>query len=48
LRGKIKGTTVPIQQPTGVVYSDFREGEIGRAYFFETWREALEAAGISG
>jgi ketosteroid isomerase-like protein len=45
--GKIKGTDVPIHQPMGNVYSDFRQGQVGRARFFQTWREALEAAGLS-
>ena len=45
--GKIKGTDVPVHQPMGIVYSDFREGEqIGRARFFQTCREALDAAGL--
>jgi ketosteroid isomerase-like protein len=45
--GKIKGTDDPIKQPMGTVYSDFRQGQIGKAHFFQTWREALEAAGLS-
>jgi ketosteroid isomerase-like protein len=46
--GKIKGTNVPIRQQMGVVASDFRHGQrVGRFNFFETWREALEAAGLS-
>jgi ketosteroid isomerase-like protein len=46
--GKVKGTDDPIRQPMGVVYSDFRvEERVGRAHFFQTWREALAAAGLS-
>jgi ketosteroid isomerase-like protein len=45
--GKIKGTDDPVKQPMGNVYSDFRQGQIGKAQFFQTWREALEAAGLS-
>jgi ketosteroid isomerase-like protein len=45
--GKIKGTDTPIHQPMGVVFSDFREGgQVGRFHSFQTWREALEAAGL--
>jgi ketosteroid isomerase-like protein len=44
--GKIKGTDDPVKQPMGNVYSDFRQGQIGKAQFFQTWREALEAAGL--
>jgi ketosteroid isomerase-like protein len=45
--GKIKGTEVPVRQPMGCVYSDFRHGQIGSGHFFQTWQEALEAAGLS-
>jgi len=45
--GRIKGSGVPIRQPLGAVYSDFRDGQIGQARNFLTWREALEAAGLS-
>jgi ketosteroid isomerase-like protein len=35
--GKIKGTDVPIRQPMGIVYSDFREGgQVGEARTFQT------------
>jgi ketosteroid isomerase-like protein len=44
--GKIKGTNVPVHQPMGIVYSNFRQGQIGEAHFFQAWREALEAAGL--
>ncbi len=45
--GRIKGSDVPIRQPLGAVYSDFRDGQIGEARNFLTWREALEAVGLS-
>jgi ketosteroid isomerase-like protein len=44
--GQIKGSGVPIRQPLGAVYSDFRDGQIGEARNFLTWREALEAVGL--
>jgi ketosteroid isomerase-like protein len=45
--GRIKGSGVPIRHPLGAVYSDFRDGQIGEAHNFLTWREALEAVGQS-
>ena len=45
--GRIKGTDTPLRQPMGIVYSDFRGEQIGKARFFQTWPEALEAAGLS-
>ena len=45
--GRIKDSGVPIQQPLGVVYSDFRDGRIGMARNFLTWRQALDAIGLS-
>ena len=47
--GKIKGTDSTLRQPMGMVISDFREGGrvAGRVHFFQTWREALEVAGLS-
>ena len=47
MAGRIKGSGVPIRQPLGWVASDFRNGQIGEAHFFLTWKEALEAAGLS-
>ena len=44
--GKIKGSGVPIRQPLGVVYSDFRDGMIGKTRNFLTWRQALDAVGL--
>jgi ketosteroid isomerase-like protein len=47
--GKIKGTDTPLRQPMGIVLSDFRQRPVQarRVHFFQTWREALEAAGLS-
>ena len=45
--GRIKDSGLPIRQPLGVVYWDFRNGKIGEGRNFLTWREALEAAGLS-
>jgi ketosteroid isomerase-like protein len=45
--GRIKGSAVPIRQPLGAVYSNFRDGQIGEGRNFLTWDEALEAAGLS-
>ena len=44
--GRIKGSGAPIRQPLGIVYSQFRGGQIREAYNFLTWREALEAVGL--
>ena len=45
--GRIKGTGVPVRQPVGAVYSDFGDGTSAKTQFFQTWREALEAVGLS-
>ena len=45
--GRIKGSGVPIRQPFGAVYWDFRNGQIGEGRNFLTWREAIKAAGLS-
>jgi ketosteroid isomerase-like protein len=45
--GRIKGSRVPIRQPFGALYWGFRNGQIGETRNFLTWREALEAAGLS-
>ena len=45
--GRIKDSGVPIRQPLGVVYSDFRDGRIGKSRNFLTWRQALDAVGLS-
>jgi ketosteroid isomerase-like protein len=44
--GRIKGTDAPMRQPMGAVYSHIRDGKIGEARFFQSWNEALEAAGL--
>src|SRR5436189_2215126 len=38
--GRIKGARVPIRQPFGAFYWDFRNGQIGETRNFLTWREA--------
>ena len=43
--GRIRGSGVPVRQPLGAIWSDFRDDQIGEGRFFITWREALEAAG---
>ena len=40
-------TDTALRQPMGVVFSDFRQGRTGRFDAYQTWREALEAAGLS-
>jgi ketosteroid isomerase-like protein len=45
--GRIRGSRVPIRQPFGAIWRDFRNGQVGRGRNFLTWREALEAAGLS-
>ena len=45
--GRIKGSSVPIRHPLGAVYSEFRDGRIGEARTFLTWREAREVGGLS-
>ena len=45
--GRIKDSRVPIRQPLGAIYWDFRDGKIGETRNFLTWRQALEAAGLS-
>jgi len=44
--GRIKTSGVPIRQPLGVVYSDFRDGQFGEIRYFLTWQQALEAVGL--
>jgi ketosteroid isomerase-like protein len=46
LTGQIKGSGDLVRQPVGAVYGDFRDGRSGEAYFFQSWEEALEAAGL--
>jgi ketosteroid isomerase-like protein len=47
MSGLIKGADVSVRQPLGMVAWDFRDGKIGRASFFPSWEEALEAVGLS-
>jgi ketosteroid isomerase-like protein len=44
--GRIRDSGVPIRQQVGGVFSDFRGGKSHQAHFFESWKEALEAAGL--
>jgi ketosteroid isomerase-like protein len=43
MAGHIKGSSIPVRQPLGIVAWDFRGDQIGRASFFPSWEEALEA-----
>ena len=43
ISGTIKGSNVPVRQPVGSFAWDFRDGKIGKASFFPSWEEALEA-----
>jgi len=45
ISGRIKGSPVPVNQPMSSVAWDFRDGKIGRARFYPSWEEALEAVG---
>jgi ketosteroid isomerase-like protein len=40
ITGRIKGSTVPINQPMTAINSDFREGLIGMTRFFVGWAAA--------
>jgi ketosteroid isomerase-like protein len=43
MAGRIKHSGGPIEQPIGMVDSDFRDGMIGEIRNFRTWRQALAA-----
>ena len=46
--GRARDTGAPTHQRFGVVNSDLRDdGKVGEACFFLTWREALDAVGLS-
>jgi hypothetical protein len=48
LTGRAKDSGAPARQPFGVVNSDLRDdGAVGEVRFFRTWREALDAVGLS-
>jgi hypothetical protein len=47
MTGKIQGTGVPIHQHVGIVNGDFRHGTSLQSQFFESWDEALQAAGLT-
>jgi ketosteroid isomerase-like protein len=44
--GTIKGSDTAISQRIGLIYGDFRDGRIGEVHTYQTWPEALEAAGL--
>ena len=44
--GRLKGSGAPISQPMGIVYSAIRDGRINKARFFQSWDQALKAAGL--
>ncbi len=44
MAGLIRGSEVAVRQPMGSCAWDFRAGKIGKARFFPSWEEALEAA----
>ena len=47
MTGQIKDSESPISQPVGLVVSDFRSGTFGEVRAYATWREALEAVGMT-
>ena len=47
ISGRIKDSAVPVHQQMGSVGWDFRDGKMGRASFFPSWEQALEAVGLS-
>jgi hypothetical protein len=47
LTGLIKDSGAAIRQAFGAVNSDFRDGGFGETRFFNTWQEALDAAGLA-
>jgi ketosteroid isomerase-like protein len=46
MTGRIKGSGVPISMRQGMVASDFRGGTVADVRFFDSWHEALKAAGL--
>jgi ketosteroid isomerase-like protein len=43
---RVKDSGVPIRQPYGMAYSDFRDDKIGEVRFFFTWKDALASVGL--
>jgi ketosteroid isomerase-like protein len=46
LTGQTKGSAIPMRMQIGAVFSEFRDGRVGRQDLFSTWDAALEAAGL--
>jgi hypothetical protein len=44
MSGVIKGSAIEVRQPIASLSWDFRDGQVGRARWFSSWEEALEAA----
>lgn len=47
MTGRTKGAGVPVGTRLGGVFSEFRDGLIGRVRYFSNWPDALDAAGLS-
>jgi ketosteroid isomerase-like protein len=47
MMGQIKGSGAKVSQPLGLVVSDFHDGTFGEIRACASWREALEAVGLS-
>jgi ketosteroid isomerase-like protein len=47
MRGRLRDAGTPICEAWGVIYSDFCDGRIGKARWFRSQRQALEAAGLA-
>jgi ketosteroid isomerase-like protein len=47
MTGQIKDSRVPMREPWGVVFSDFRDGMIGEVRYFRSQEQALKAVGLS-
>jgi ketosteroid isomerase-like protein len=46
MTGRIKDSDAPVHMVQGIVASDFRAGTVADLRFFNSWQEALEAAGL--
>ena len=47
LAGQVRDAGTPIRQTIAATLSEFSEGRVGEMRFFVSWKEALEAAGLS-
>jgi ketosteroid isomerase-like protein len=45
MKGAIKHSGVPVRMTQGMVAADFRGDTVGEVRFFNSWQEALQAAG---